>query len=77
MVGEDLGTVPQSVRRRMARDQMLRTWVFQFESTVAEPLPEPPRRRLGALGTHDLPTFAAYFVGRRHHRARARRGALA
>ncbi|HWF14892.1 MAG TPA: 4-alpha-glucanotransferase [Acidimicrobiales bacterium] len=63
VVGEDLGTVPESVRRRMARDKMLRTWVFQFESTVAEPLPEPPRRALAALGTHDLPTFAAFLWG--------------
>jgi 4-alpha-glucanotransferase len=63
VVGEDLGTVPESVRRRMARDKMLRTWVFQFESTVAEPLPEPPRRALAALGTHDLPTFAAFLSG--------------
>ncbi|HWD54090.1 MAG TPA: 4-alpha-glucanotransferase [Acidimicrobiales bacterium] len=63
VVGEDLGTVPATVRRRMARDKMLRTWVFQFESTVAEPLPEPPRRALAALGTHDLPTFAAFLAG--------------
>jgi 4-alpha-glucanotransferase len=63
VVGEDLGTVPESVRRRMARDQMLRTWVFQFESTPAEPLPEPPRRAVAALGTHDLPTFAAFLWG--------------
>jgi 4-alpha-glucanotransferase len=63
VVGEDLGTVPESVRRRMARDQMLRTWVFQFESTAAEPLPEPPRDALAALGTHDLPTFAAFLSG--------------
>jgi 4-alpha-glucanotransferase len=63
VVGEDLGTVPEIVRRRMARDKMLRTWVFQFESSVAEPLPEPPRRALAALGTHDLPTFGSFLWG--------------
>ena len=39
---------------------MLRTWVFQFESSEDLPLPEPPASCLAALGTHDLPRFAAY-----------------
>jgi 4-alpha-glucanotransferase len=60
VVGEDLGTVPGGVRRRMARDRMLRTWVFQFESTVRQPLPVPPPNCLAALGTHDVPRFGAY-----------------
>jgi 4-alpha-glucanotransferase len=63
VVGEDLGTVPDGVRDRMARDRMLRTWVFQFESTEDTPLPEPPASCLAALGTHDLPRFAAYLWG--------------
>jgi 4-alpha-glucanotransferase len=60
VVGEDLGTVPDEVRPRMERDRMLRTWVFQFESSEDVPLPEPPASCLAALGTHDLPRFAAY-----------------
>ena len=37
VVGEDLGTVPDGVRERMARDKMLRSWVFQFESSAQRP----------------------------------------
>ena len=61
VVGEDLGTVPdERPGPRMERDRMLRTWVFQFESSEDIPLPEPPASCLAALGTHDLPRFAAY-----------------
>ena len=63
VVGEDLGTVPDGVRLRMERDRMLRTWVFQFESSEDTPLPDPPASSLAALGTHDLPRFAAYLWG--------------
>jgi len=63
VVGEDLGTVPEEVRPRMARDGMLRTWVFQFESTAEQPLPSPPAQSLVTLGTHDLPRFGAYLWG--------------
>jgi 4-alpha-glucanotransferase len=63
IVGEDLGTVPESVRADMATDRMLRSWVMQFESTEAEPLPDPPPDALATWGTHDLPRFAAYFDG--------------
>ena len=63
VVGEDLGTVPAGVRRRMARDHMLRSWVFQFESTPGEPLPRPAANFLASLGTHDLPRFGAYLWG--------------
>lgn len=63
VVGEDLGTVPAGVRRRMARDHMLRTWVFQFESTPERPLPQPGPSTLASLGTHDLPRFGAYLWG--------------
>lgn len=75
VVGEDLGTVPESVRRRMTRDGMARTWVFQFESTPDETLPEPPGDSMAALGTHDLPTFAA-FVRADDIAERERSGAL-
>ena len=63
VVGEDLGTVPEEVRPRMARDGMLRTWVFQFESTEGQPLPAPPEESLATVGTHDLPRFGAYLWG--------------
>ena len=63
VVGEDLGTVPEEVRPRMERDRILRTWVFEFETTEACPLPDPPALWLAALDTHDLPRFAAYLWG--------------
>lgn len=63
VVGEDLGTVPDEVRPRMAQDGMLRTWVFQFESTAEQPLPAPPAQSLVTIGTHDLPRFGAYLWG--------------
>jgi 4-alpha-glucanotransferase len=63
VVGEDLGTVPPGVRCRMQRDRMLRSWVFQFESTSEDPLPQPPADVLASLGTHDLPRFGDYLWG--------------
>lgn len=63
VVGEDLGTVPPEVRPRLERDNILRTWVFQFESDQTRPMPDPPHGCLAALGTHDLPRFAAYLWG--------------
>ena len=63
VVGEDLGTVPEEVRRRMDVDHMLRSWVFQFESTAEEPLPDPRPPRWPRSGTHDLPRFGAYLWG--------------
>ncbi len=63
VVGEDLGTVPDGVRPRMERDRILRTWVFEFETTEKCPLPDPPALSLAALATHDLPRFAAYLWG--------------
>jgi 4-alpha-glucanotransferase len=63
VVGEDLGTVPDGVRARMAEDRMLRSFVLQFESSGADPLPPAPAGVLASWGTHDLPRFAAYFAG--------------
>lgn len=63
VVGEDLGTVPDQVRAAMAHDGMLRSWVFQFETSASDPLPAPPERSLASWGTHDLPRFAAYWDG--------------
>lgn len=63
VVGEDLGTVPDRVRAAMAHDGMLRSWVFQFETAVHDPLPTAPERSLASWGTHDLPRFAAYWEG--------------
>ena len=63
VVGEDLGTVPAAVRTDMATDGMARSWVMQFESSAAEPLPEPPTDVLASWSTHDLTRFETYFTG--------------
>lgn len=63
VAGEDLGTVPTTVERAMARDRMLSSWVMQFESSVDDPLPPVPHRCVASFATHDLPTFAAYWRG--------------
>jgi 4-alpha-glucanotransferase len=63
VVGEDLGTVPAKARRAMTADSMLRSWVLQFETSAERPLPSPPSRVLASWGTHDLPRFAAFFMG--------------
>ncbi len=63
VIGEDLGTVPPGVHERMAADKMLRSWVFQFESTAEQPLPRPDAGVLASLGTHDLPRFASFLFG--------------
>ncbi len=63
VVGEDLGTVPDGVRTRMAADRMLRSWVLQFESTEEDPLPPVPSGVLASWGTHDLPRFVSYLFG--------------
>jgi 4-alpha-glucanotransferase len=63
VVGEDLGTIDPAVRAAMADDRMLRSWVFEFETTLADPLPEPPDDCIASVGSHDLPRFAAFFRG--------------
>ena len=63
VVGEDLGTLPDGVHERMARDGMLRSWVFEFTSTLHDPLPPTRRDVLASLATHDTPRFSSYLWG--------------
>jgi 4-alpha-glucanotransferase len=65
IVGEDLGTVPGSVRRAMERHRIYRSHILQMELR-----PEPrraidpaPSRSLASLNTHDLPPFAGFWKG--------------
>lgn len=68
VVGEDLGTVPRSVRRGMRRRGLPGMYVGQFELTeIAEGrlAPKPvPAGALASIGTHDTPTFQAWWAGR-------------
>ena len=65
VVGEDLGTVPRTVRTAMTRHNVLRSHVLQMEALIAKRdlLPPPPARSLASLNTHDMFPFAAFWVG--------------
>lgn len=63
IVGEDLGTVPETVRRAMKSHGIYRSYVLEMEVT-ADPrraINPVPRRSLASLNTHDLPPFAAFW----------------
>ncbi|HET6819571.1 MAG TPA: 4-alpha-glucanotransferase, partial [Candidatus Limnocylindria bacterium] len=60
VIGEDLGTVPVGVRRRLAAANVLSTRLAYFED---RPPPRWPRRSLAAVTTHDLPTLAGTWSG--------------
>jgi 4-alpha-glucanotransferase len=60
LVGEDLGTVPNEVRREMARRDVNRTYVVQHELTPKR-LNPVPAASLATLGTHDMPMFATFW----------------
>lgn len=62
VAGEDLGTVPGSVRPAMKAHGLLRTYVAQREAGNAG-LPEPPAESVAALNTHDMPTWAGFWRG--------------
>lgn len=65
IVGEDLGTVPPEVTEAMARHQLRRMFVVQFEQQpdTREAVLPPPRQSVASINTHDMPTFAAHWTG--------------
>ena len=60
VVGEDLGTVEESMRSELAARNVLSYRLFWFEST---PPSSYPSQALGAVTTHDLPTIAGLWTG--------------
>ena len=66
VVGEDLGTVPEYVRHRMAERGVRRMYVSQFSvRTSTRPgLRAPPRHCVASVNTHDTAMFAAFWGGR-------------
>ena len=68
VVGEDLGTVPEGFRERMAAANILSYRVLFFEQepeTRAFLRPSAyPALALAVVGSHDLPTFRGWWEGR-------------
>ena len=65
IVGEDLGTVPDLIRRNMTDHGLQRMYVAQFE---CEPDPNQamhavPAASLASLNTHDMRPFASFWEG--------------
>jgi 4-alpha-glucanotransferase len=65
IVGEDLGTVPRYVRKAMARHNIHRTYVVQFELRPERrrPVGTVPATSVASVNTHDMPPFAAFWRG--------------
>ncbi|MDE3203388.1 MAG: 4-alpha-glucanotransferase [Acidobacteriota bacterium] len=60
VIGEDLGTVQDEVRRDLAERRILSYRVWWFEDAPTEQWPEAA---MGAVTTHDLPTVAGVLSG--------------
>ena len=65
IIGEDLGTVPPAVRPTMKNHGWHRLYVGQFEinPTEGRVLNETPEGAVASINTHDLPTFASFWLG--------------
>ncbi len=66
VIGEDLGTVPEGFRPRLARAGMLSYHPFLFERSDQgdfKPPAEYPQQALVAVSTHDLPTLNGFWQG--------------
>ncbi|HYC61198.1 MAG TPA: 4-alpha-glucanotransferase [Thermoanaerobaculia bacterium] len=65
IVGEDLGTVPPEVPKKMNRHGLRRMYVVQYEAQPASPpLQPPPAASVASINTHDMPTFAAWWTAK-------------
>ncbi len=65
IVGEDLGTVPDFVREKLAAYRVLSYRVFYFERQQDgewKTVREYPQDALAVVSTHDLPTLAGYWA---------------
>ena len=65
VVGEDLGTVPEGLRERLADADVLSYRVLWFERDGAGFLPPSryPAKAVACVSTHDLPTIAGWWRG--------------
>jgi 4-alpha-glucanotransferase len=65
LLGEDLGTVPDTVRESMEKHGLLRMHVGQFSFAPNETklFTPPPSASVTSMNTHDTPTFAGFWKG--------------
>ncbi|MFY9326934.1 MAG: malto-oligosyltrehalose synthase [Georgfuchsia sp.] len=66
VIGEDLGTVPEGFRHRLAQADILSYHPFFFERSADggfKPPADYPRQALAAISTHDLPTLHGFWKG--------------
>ena len=63
VIGEDLGTVPESLRETLASIDVLSNRLFYFgkRNDHFKPPQDWPRRALVAVSNHDLPTLRGYW----------------
>jgi len=67
VIGEDLGTVPDEVRVKLAASGVLSYKVLCFERDANRDFTAPAqfaRQAIAAVSTHDLPTLAGWWQGR-------------
>src|SRR5690606_2546714 len=65
VVGEDLGTVPESVREAMERHRVHKIHVVQYVASerAEQALPKAPADAVAGINTHDMPPFASFWTG--------------
>ncbi|MDO8908977.1 MAG: 4-alpha-glucanotransferase [Pseudohongiella sp.] len=66
VIGEDLGIVPQEVRRHLNESGIYSNLLFYFEKASADMYRSPQQyapRSLAMLANHDVPTLAAWWNG--------------
>jgi glycogen operon protein len=65
VIGEDLGTVPEALRERLAAADVLSSRVLWFERDAAgfHPPSRYPVKAAACVSTHDLPTIARWWSG--------------
>lgn len=66
IIGEDLGTIPEGLRKKLDSAAILSTRVLYFERDDEHGFNEPqeyPRLAAASVSTHDLPTLAGFFCG--------------
>lgn len=65
VVGEDLGTVPQDFREKLAKCGIwsYRVMMFERDEKAFHPVDRYPENSLVTFNTHDLPTFSSWKSG--------------